>query len=160
VTAVPEPETEVGELGPDDSLEYAWAAHRRVLPPGGGSVLRALSGSAVGTACALLEERRRARTTPAVEEFLEVLQRSGRAIAAMFLPDARRLSGEPDHDCDCTCAGEEGHARWMVGEPAWLSAEIGPLLLRLASGERVRVRLDAPSSGAQRGRATALFGSG
>jgi hypothetical protein len=160
VTVFPEPNGEVVELGPEEPMEYAWAAHQRVFAPGKGSFLRTLTGCAVGAARALLEERRLARATREREDFLEALQWCGRVIAEVFVPNARRLTGKSDHDCDCTCAGEEGHAQWTVGPPAWQSADIGPLLLRLASGERVRVRLEVSGDATQRGSATAPLGAG
>ena len=161
VTAFPDLDGHVAELGPDDVLEFAWAAHERVSSPRGGSALRTVTGTAAGVARELLQTRRRARGTPEVEDFLEALQWRGRVIAEVFLPEARRLAAESDHDCDCTCAGDEGHVRWTVGAPAWRAADAGSLLLRLACGERVRVRLEEASRPAlQRGRARAPFDDG
>jgi hypothetical protein len=141
VTAVAEPKREVVELGPDEVLEYAWAGHQRVFPAPGRSFLRAVSGTAVGAAGVLMAERRRARATSELEDFLEALQLRGRVIAEVRVPEFRRVHIEPDHDCDCTCAGLEGHLQWTVGAPVWTASAPGKLLTRLASGERVLARL-------------------
>lgn len=123
------------------TLDYAWAAHQRVYGARGGvSFRRVLSGALRGSAEELLKARRHAQALPDRADWMETLQYAGRAVLQVFESITTYVPLD-DHDCDCTCVHEDGHSPFVTLPEAWRAVRVGALLVDLARGRAVRVRL-------------------
>ena len=121
---------------------YAWRAR---LTPRANGIARVVRGAIEAPLSEILIERRRALCEgEGADAFAEALFVDGAPIDALWAERIDRT--RTDHDCDCTCAHEPGHARFASRGMGWVSPErLVGAVLRAADAGEVRVRTLKPA---------------